>query len=270
MPAFPFAHSRLYKGLFLLAALAVSFLAVYNSVERTTVRRKLDFAAAGLGKLGLTAEDKGGALCPGGRTKADKEWPTPCNASQPLWLQRPFCQKHGKEQRVRDANLLSQETVEQVKCFVLFIGHARSGTSITGALLDAHPNVVLANEHYTLHQLAYFPDRYADRRALFSSLYAQERTKALHFKESSRKGYSLFVNGSAMGRFEGRLGVIGDKAAGATVGLYLTDPVEFKGVLDRLRELVGVPLKFVHVSWLYLKHCDTTSKGRAVGAGLSR
>lgn len=249
MPAFSFARSRPYKGVVLLAALAasLSFLAVYHSVERTTVWRRWEVSSTRLGTLGLAAGERGGSLCPNGRAKADKDWPVPCNASQPLWLQRPFCRKHGTEQQVKAANVLPEQTVEQVKCFVLFIGHAHSGTSITGALLDAHPNVVLANEHYTLHQLVYFPDRYNDRRALFSSLYARERNRALHFRESTRKGYSLFVNGSAMGRFEGCLGVIGDKAAGATVGLYLTDPVKFKAVLDHLRELVGVPLKFVQV-----------------------
>lgn len=247
MSAFSFARSRLYKGAVLLAALAASFLAVYHSVDRTTVWRRWEVSATRLGTLGLAVGEGGGALCPGGRTKADKDWPNPCNASQSLLLQRPFCRKHGTEHRVKDANALPEEAVEEVKCFVLFIGHAHSGTSITGAVLDAHPNVVLANEHYTLHQLVYFPDRYHDRRALFSALYERERSRALHFRDSTRKGYSLFVNGSAMGRFEGRLGVIGDKAAGATVGLYLTDPVKFKSVLNRLRELVCVPLKFVQV-----------------------
>lgn len=268
MPASSFARFHSYKGLFLAVALTISILAVYHSFERSTVWRR-DTSAARVSTLVLARGDRGGerfgfnrSLCPGSPSKADRQWPIPCNASHPLSLQRPFCRKRWKEERLKDPDVLPREAVDQVRCFVLFIGHAHSGTSITGALLDAHPNVVLANEHYTLHQLVYFPRRYPTRRDLYGSLFARERSKAVHFQESSRKGYSLYINASAMGRYEGRLRVIGDKAAGATVGLYLTDPAKFQGLLRQLRELVGVPLKFVHVSrWC----CEGAVCGWGVG-----
>lgn len=237
-----------------MAVLTVSFLAVYHSFERSTVWWRAT-PAARVGTFVLARRERGGEgavrerpLCPSGRSKADKEWPSPCNASQPLSLQQPFCHKRWKEDRLKNSDLLPSEAMDQVRYFVLFIGHAHSGSSITGSLLDAHPHVVLANEHYTLHQLVYFPGRYRSGRDLFGSLFARERGKAAHFQESTRKGYSLYINSSAMGRYEGRLGVIGDKAAGATVGLYLSDPLKFQGLLQQLRELVRVPLKFVHVS----------------------
>ena len=193
-------------------------------------------------------EESFGYESPRCRSKADREWPRPCNASQPPALQKGICLKRWKEDRLKSADSLPEEAVEQVQSFVLFIGHAHSGSSITGSLLDAHLNVVLANEHYTLHQLVYFPRRYSSRWELFASLLARERSKAAHFQESARKGYSLYVNSSGMGHYEGRLQIIGDKAAGSTVGLYLADPLKFQHLLDQLRELVGVPLKFVHVS----------------------
>ena len=43
---------------------------------------------------------------------------------------------------------------DQVKTYCMFVGHARSGGSITGALLDAHPNIVLADEMDVLNQVA--------------------------------------------------------------------------------------------------------------------
>ena len=41
---------------------------------------------------------------------------------------------------------LTQREIEEVKTFVLFVGFARSGHSIVGTLLDAHPDIVIAHE----------------------------------------------------------------------------------------------------------------------------
>jgi len=34
----------------------------------------------------------------------------------------------------------------EVRNYVMFLGHARSGGSLAGALLDAHPNAIIADE----------------------------------------------------------------------------------------------------------------------------
>lgn len=231
------------------AVLSISFLAAYHSFERSTFVRWRGTSAARTGRLDVgESEESVGYERPRCPSKADREWPRPCNVSLPPALQRGICQKRWKEDRPKSADSLPEEAVEQVKSFVLFIGHAHSGSSITASLLDAHLNVVIANEHYTLHQLVYFPGRYGSRWELYASLFARERSKVAHFQESTRKGYSLYINSSDMGRYEGRLQVIGDKAAGSTVGLYLADPLKFQHLLDQLRELVGVPLKILHVS----------------------
>lgn len=39
---------------------------------------------------------------------------------------------------------LKQQDIDSVKKFVFFIGYARSGHSIIASLLDAHPNIVMA------------------------------------------------------------------------------------------------------------------------------
>ena len=36
-----------------------------------------------------------------------------------------------------------------MKTYVIFIGHSRSGHSIVGSLLDAHPEVIVTHEHGT-------------------------------------------------------------------------------------------------------------------------
>ena len=39
---------------------------------------------------------------------------------------------------------------DKVETFVMFIGHGRSGHSIVGSLLDAHPEVIIAHEYNIL------------------------------------------------------------------------------------------------------------------------
>ena len=49
---------------------------------------------------------------------------------------------------------LPQNVVDEVKSFVFFLGHARSGHSIVGSLLDAHPHIVLGHEVDVFTQLS--------------------------------------------------------------------------------------------------------------------
>jgi len=45
---------------------------------------------------------------------------------------------------------LSESEVDGVEKFVLFIGHSKSGHSIISAMMDAHPNIVIAIEYHVL------------------------------------------------------------------------------------------------------------------------
>ena len=42
--------------------------------------------------------------------------------------------------------MIDDSQLDQVHSFVIFVGHAHSGHSIIGALLDAHPEVAISNE----------------------------------------------------------------------------------------------------------------------------
>ena len=53
--------------------------------------------------------------------------------------------------------------LDGARTFVTFLGHARSGHSIVGALLDAHPQVVLSDE---LDALRYVADGFGRDRVL--------------------------------------------------------------------------------------------------------
>ena len=53
---------------------------------------------------------------------------------------------HCSSNSTKQFSPLSSSEVEQVKTFIFFLGHARSGHSIVGSILDAHPHIVLAHE----------------------------------------------------------------------------------------------------------------------------
>jgi hypothetical protein len=123
-----------------------------------------------------------------------------------------------------------------VERFGLFVGHPRSGHTLVGALLDAHPQVVLAHE---LNVLRFVREGY-NRLQLYSLLL--ERDIWFARRDFKWQGYSYAVPGQWQGKFED-LRVIGDKKAAQTTGILIERP----GLLQTLRRRVGVPLRVIHV-----------------------
>ena len=146
----------------------------------------------------------------------------------------------------RESALLPKEIVDGVRHFVLFAGHARSGSSITGSLLDAHEHTVLANEYYILKQLVKNPGFHSSKRNIFSALF--QRAKIMSKQTApGGKGYSLYIKNSTMGAYKDRIDVIGDKAASTLTGFFLSYPNRFAKSFDKLREIVGIQFKIVQV-----------------------
>jgi len=129
-----------------------------------------------------------------------------------------------------------RRTVAHVERFCFFIGYARSGSTLVGSLLNAHPEIVIAHELDALGQI----ERGLDRTTLFSMLLGQER----RFGEMGRQwtDYDYTVPGQSQGTFE-RLRVIGDKRAGKSTHRLAANP----GLLEQVRRVVGVPVRVVHV-----------------------
>jgi hypothetical protein len=118
----------------------------------------------------------------------------------------------------------------------MFIGYPRSGHSLIGALLDAHPNIIISHE---LNALRYV-------RAGFSKLqiYYLQLDKSRWHARVGRAGstYSYQVPNQWQGRFD-KLLVIGDKkGAGTTLRLQSTPRL-----LKRLYSLIGTRIGFIHV-----------------------
>lgn len=123
-----------------------------------------------------------------------------------------------------------------VAAYCMFVGYPRSGHSISGSLIDAHPNAVIGHELDVLQLVELFP-----RRVLYSLLLRRARWFAEEL--GSKWGdYTYAVPGQWQGGRYTRLQVIGDNKGGrSAVRLH-----ERPELLDHLRTKVGVPLRIIH------------------------
>jgi Sulfotransferase family len=124
-----------------------------------------------------------------------------------------------------------------VNRFAFFIGYPRSGHTLIGSLLNAHPQMVIS------HELNVFP--YVSRHVGRLTLYGLILQRDAVFAEMDRRweDYDYTVPNLYQGTYES-LRVIGDKR-GAGSNRWLTrDPT----LLERLRRTVGVPLRVIHVT----------------------
>ncbi|MFB6258524.1 MAG: sulfotransferase [Flavobacteriales bacterium] len=125
---------------------------------------------------------------------------------------------------------------EGIDRFVLFMGYPRSGHSLLGSILDAHPEALLAHEQDILRYLKYG--------------FGRERLLALLMRNSMRtaqkgrdwSGYSYRLPEQYQGTYR-HLRVIGDKKGANSTRRLAQDP----DLLHRLEEKVGLPLRIIHV-----------------------
>lgn len=123
-----------------------------------------------------------------------------------------------------------------IETYCGFLGHGRSGHSLIGALINAHPEAVIAHELHALRYLLYpIP-----RDVLYGLIV--ERDRWFSAKGESWAGYNYRVEDQWQGRWE-TLKLIGDKKGGQSTSLLTDHP----HVLERLRKTVGVPVRFLWV-----------------------
>ncbi len=144
--------------------------------------------------------------------------------------------KVGSTGRAAIGALRLRRTLGDLERFCFFLGYARSGTTLVAALLNAHPEIVIANELDVLH----YVEMGSSRNQIFSLLLQRDRK----FAEIGYQwtGYEYKVPGQFQGTFE-RLRVMGDKRAGRSTHRLGEHP----DLLDALRRTVGVPVQVIHV-----------------------
>jgi hypothetical protein len=117
-------------------------------------------------------------------------------------------------------------------CF--FVGYPRSGHTLVGSLLDAHPEIVISNE---LDAFRYF-DHGFTRRQIYGLVLWHERLYGY-----GKPDFDYSVPGGHQGTAS-RLRVIGDKRGTAT-GFRLAGDVS---LIDRARRMTGVPIRVIQHS----------------------
>lgn len=131
----------------------------------------------------------------------------------------------------------AQRRFDEVKTYCMFVGYGRSGHSLVGALLDAHPDVALAHE---LDAARFFRVGF-NRNQVYWLILRNERA-------FTRRGATALVDYkyAVPDQWQGRqrsLRVIGDKKGGRSSRDLRLHPE----LVDRVRRAVGVPLRVVHV-----------------------
>ena len=141
-------------------------------------------------------------------------------------IRRTFGQVH--------ARLLADQ-LRSVHTFLLFVGYPRSGHSLVGSLLNAHPSVVVAHE---LHALWYL-DRGFSWEQLFALIWRRDRWFGRHGRQWTEFNYT--VPGQWQGKSD-HLEVIGDKKGdGATDLLHF-----YPGALETAIRRCGLRVKIIH------------------------
>lgn len=132
------------------------------------------------------------------------------------------------------------DLLKKINTFCLFIGHTKSGNSMLGSLIDAHPNAILADEVDALHYLlAGFK-----RDQLFYILLRASQKEFHKGRITARRmdPYSWKVNGQWQGKFS-TLKIIGDSTSGTTTRRLADTP----GLLDHLfSSMHNLRVKFIH------------------------
>lgn len=128
-----------------------------------------------------------------------------------------------------------------VKCCCIFIGHTKSGSSMMGAMLDAHPNIILADGSDALQ---YVPAGFS-KEQLFHILVKCSHREAMKGRVTARRlsPYSFEVPNQWQGRYE-TLQVVGDTTSETALRRMANDPTLLVGLQKMMK---GVEVKFVHV-----------------------
>ncbi len=136
----------------------------------------------------------------------------------------------------RFASGKQSELFDDVNTYCMFIGHGRSGHSLYGALLNAHPEAVIAHELDAL----LFVKHGISREQLYALILKRDRWFV--DRGSRWHNFNYEVPNQWQGRFQ-KLKVIGDKKGGLSTLRLKRNPE----LLPRLRRIVQVPLRIVYI-----------------------
>ena len=103
------------------------------------------------------------------------------------------------ESCVTDQNLYSE-----VKFFILFIGYARSGSTLMGSILDAHPNAIISNEYAIDDKFNTFNGVQKSQQYIFDQLFKSSRAEATRGQRAPNHPglFNYHVPGQWQGKYD--------------------------------------------------------------------
>ena len=107
---------------------------------------------------------------------------------------------------------LNSKTVNNVETMLMFIAFKRSGHTLIGSLLDAHPNMIIANEYDILSNWKKYAPKFRNRQYLFEQLYTNSYLEAHEGDRSSKDclpktKYHYLVPNQWQGQFDKKIKV---------------------------------------------------------------
>ena len=130
-----------------------------------------------------------------------------------------------------------EDLFASLETYCMFIGYPRSGHSLVGSLLDAHPEIILAHE---LNALRLFERGFTARKIYYIILQSSRR----HVKTGRTDSkYSYQIPHQWQGKFK-TLKVIGDKKGSGSNRIIYDNPK----LLDIMGDRLNIPVKFIHVT----------------------
>ena len=157
-----------------------------------------------------------------------------------------------KEQKTvcTETKTLPQPVIAKIKSYLYFIGHAHSGHSIVGSILDSHPHIVVSHEYDVFNKLS--GNRSCDsKECLFNALWKNSCMSITsgwrNAKKVNKKGYTLTIDNLYQDAYQSYIDVIGDKKGGGTGMMYAHNHDRFESTLDKLKSIVSLPIKVIHV-----------------------
>jgi len=142
-----------------------------------------------------------------------------------------------------------RELFQCIETYCMFIGYPRSGHSLVGSLLDAHPNIIIAHE---LNTLKYLLSGFS-KNQIFYLLLKNSR----EFIKAGRRwsGYNYKVPHQFHGTYK-KLRILGDKKGLGSTQILRSYPK----LLEQLRKSFKINLRFFHVVRNPYDNISTISK----------
>ena len=125
--------------------------------------------------------------------------------------------------RYTNRNRLPPNVINGVKSFAIYVGFGHGGTTLVGALLDGHPNIVLGTDYQLFIKWPQWHSYHQDAANLYTALYRYSVVFAEYFRKNKAKGYSFDLQGGFNGRYNNSISVIGEKEAGSATVLYMNE-----------------------------------------------